>query len=107
MEYCFPTKINGYVYAKECFLRILEAPTPPSNKELFLELSFQYNTDSDNIERCLRTLIDKTWAHLAAAGLFHEKPTIREFILKCTEFIANGSRHQSAYDILSRQDWVG
>jgi len=102
MEYEFPTKVNGYNYLKESLVYVMTNDINPSNKIMFSELATKFNTDIDNIERCLRTIIDKMWGVLATVGLFSDRPTTREFIMKCAEFISIGTRPQSAYDILTR-----
>ena len=101
-EFEFPTKLNGYFYFKDCLCLILEENNLPQNKELWAILAQKYSTDADNIERCLQTLVDKMWA---AVGLWTQKPSVREFIMKSAEYIAHASRRErSVYDILFRKD---
>ena len=99
LEYEFPTRLNGYCYFKEALVHILKSDIPPSNKTLFMELAEQFMTDEGNIERCLGTLVEKMWPALACVNLFTARPTIREFIMKCAEYITAGTRQRSAYDI--------
>ena len=100
-EYGFPTKLHGYRYLKECLLLIANEIGVPSNKMLFIELAERFKTDSDNIERCLQTLVHKMWKVLASGGLFSSRPTIREFVMRCSEFVAICNvQPRSAYEIL-------
>ena len=100
VNFGFPPNINGYHYVKESIIFAIENQTITSNKLMFSHLAEKYNTDVDNIERCVRTMVDKTWAHLVQFGLFDKRPTPREFIHKCAEFIKLGIRQPSVYDIL-------
>jgi hypothetical protein len=76
-----------------------------SNKVLFAELAEKFNTDADNIERCLLTITDKMWKKRSYVGLFNIRPTIREFITKCAEYISIDTvRPRSAYDCLRIPD---
>jgi hypothetical protein len=101
LEYEFPTKLNGYKYIKECLETVMTNTIPPSNKIMYAELAEKFNTDDDNIERCLQTLVNQMWRVLSHVGLFTKRPTIREFVMKCAEFISlNTARPRSAYDIL-------
>jgi hypothetical protein len=83
-HYEFPTKLIAYHYLKDCIKRILAEGVLP-NKVMFTTLSEQYETEVMNVERCLRTLVDKMWHKM---DLFNHRPTNREFILTCTEHIA-------------------
>ena len=103
-DFDFPTRVNGYQYLKEGMINILESDIMPSNKILFCDLAKRFNTDVDNIDRCLRTLVDKMWATFAKMGWFTERPTNREFIIKCAEFVSSRNSQASVYDILSRPD---
>ena len=105
MDYEFPTKLTGYHYLKEGITFILGTNTIPTNKILFSHLADKFNTDPDNIDRCLRTLVDKQWSVLVNEGLFNQRPTNREFVLKCAEHVIHGNlsgSYRSVYDILSR-----
>jgi len=104
MDYEFPTKVNGYHYLKESLIMVLEDNSLPSNKMLFSTLADKFNTDEANIDRCLRTIVDKMWQSLAKVGLFIERPTNREFIYKCAEFVGRRDVQASVYDILLRPD---
>lgn len=100
-DYEFPPQINGYRYLKEGLVHILNNRDEIlSNKILFAHLSDKFNVDLINIERCIRTIIDKMWVDLVRAGMFNDRPTPRQFILKCVECITSGSHQKSAYDIL-------
>ncbi|MDR0462386.1 MAG: sporulation initiation factor Spo0A C-terminal domain-containing protein [Christensenellaceae bacterium] len=101
-DFGFPTKVNGYHYLKCGIICIHENQGVPSSKELYAHISERFNTDADNIDRCLRTLVDKMWPVLAKSGLFDERPTNREFVIKCAEFISNRDAPASVYDILAR-----
>jgi len=89
----FPTKLMAYHYLKDSIKRTMGEGILP-NKILFAGLSEQYQTDSGNIERCLRTLVDKMWQRV---GLFTKRATNREFILRCTEHIAANTPSVDAY----------
>jgi len=96
----FPTKINGYHYVKDAIVYVLESQTHfDENKTVFSYLAKKYHTESDNVERCIRTFVAKTWKNLESTGMFTEKPTSREFILKSVEYISLDLLPHSAYDI--------
>ena len=94
-------KVSGYYYAKDSIIYILENRGFDCNKVLFDLLAKKHNTAPTNIERCIRTFINKVYPELKASGLFAQKPSGREFILKCVEYIALDLRPRTAYDILS------
>lgn len=103
-DFNFPTRLNGYHYFKECLVYIFDGNILPMNKELFLTLADKFSTDEDNIERCMQTLVDKMWLPMQNVGIFSCKPSIREFIMKCVEYIKyDSTRQRSAYDILFRR----
>jgi len=105
MYYDFPTKLNGYHYLKECLVNILQENIIESNKLLFADIAQKFNTDADNVERCLLTISDKMWKRMSYSGIFSSRPTVREFVMKCAETIMNDtSRPKSAYDVLSVPD---
>lgn len=83
----FPTYINGFHYAREGIVFVMENQYIDCHKSLFLHIAEKFQTNCDNVERCIRTFIDKTWTILCENGLFSEKPTSREFVLKCAEQI--------------------
>ena len=105
IDFGFPTKLSGYHYLKDGMLFVLENTITPSNKILFSHLADKFNTDPDNIERCVRTLVDKHWRALGDEGLFDERPTNREFIIKCAEYVSYVSPKRSVYDILGQRLW--
>jgi len=103
LSYNFPSKINGYQYVKDCIAHAINNQGFICNKVLFGHVAKKYNTDSSNIERCIRTFITKSWEDLASTGLFSKRPSCREFILKCAEYISFvpvDFTPASAYDIL-------
>ena len=101
----FPTRISGYHYLKEGLIFLIEQRSPyqdvPSSKIIYSYLAEKFNTDTENIERCLRTIVCKMWASLSVVGLFQQRPSVREFVLKCAEYIKLGVSQPSVYDILS------
>lgn len=100
LEHDFPTKVNGYHYVKDAIVNALECQVPDCTKALYQDLAKKYNTVSDNIERCIRSFVEKTWQMLAVDGMFTGKPTNREYIWKCAEYISLDLLPRSAYDIL-------
>ena len=106
LDYGFPTQLNGFYYIRDCFIITLENEFAPANKILFNELGDKYNTDPDNIERCIGVVVNKMWETLQAVGMFSSKPTIREFITTCAEHIMiDSGRPKSAYDVLLKPDY--
>ena len=104
MTYNLPAKMTGYKYLKESLVHFIESPDVLTNKVLFAYISERHNTPIANIERCIRTLIDKTWEDLMHAGLFQDRPTPRQFITTCAEHITLNTstrpKMTSVYDIL-------
>jgi hypothetical protein len=84
----FPVNINGYNYAKVGMAYAIENNGVDSNKILLFHIAEQCKeSDIHNIERCLRTLIGKTWPKLTEMGIVNSKPTVREFFIRCMEYI--------------------
>ena len=115
-----PTKLKGYRYLKEGIIFVIQSDALEYNKVVLSNIAAKFNTATDNIERCIRTLINKTWGKNSRIDFFGTKPSVREFIVKCAEHII--SRNQlntvqhlndrnvletdftqvSAYDILAK-----
>ena len=102
LDYNFPTKFIGFAYLKESLIKVLEGDGIQTCRILFRQLAEQFNSSELNIDRCLRTIVDKMWAPLAVLELFTCKPSIREFIFKCAEHITHRKEMGSAYGILTR-----
>jgi len=84
-----PVSLSGYYYAKESVVCAIENPSV-SNKVILASVAKKFNTDVQNVERCIRTFIDRVWRGLVAIGLFVARPSCREFIFKCAEVITLG-----------------
>ena len=101
LTFGFPLHLNGYHYAKEGIAYVIQNKCIDCNKILFAYIAEEYDTEMMNVERCIRTFIDKYWIMLKDAGLFSIRPSSREFILTCAEYINFGFTSVSAYDILN------
>ena len=88
LHFGFPTELNGYRYFKESLVWVLCRNEILVINELYNYLSDKFNTDPINIERGLRTLMDKMCPVLITAGLFQHRPTPRALISKCAEYIS-------------------
>jgi|GEM_PF-3485072 len=105
VDYGFPTKLNGYQYTRECLCMILNGTMPPTNKIMFSEVAEKFQSDSENVERCLETVVNQMWKTMSYTKLFPTKPTIRMFLTRCAEYISlDANRPRSAYDILLEPD---
>ena len=101
-----PPQYAGYKYLKEFVERIVNDKIQ-MGKALCIEAAKKFDTSEANIERCLRTLINAWWEKLAEHSVFTQKPTNRELITKCAEYLrsraAKESKHlafDSVYDTL-------
>ena len=102
LSFGFPLHMNGYHYAKEGIVYIIQNRCIDCNKVLYAYVADEFKTEVINVERCIRTFITKNWDILKETGLFSVRPSSREFILKCAEYISLGFTSASAYDILSQ-----
>jgi len=59
-------------------------------KSIYDELASKYNTDTRNIERCIRHLIDNWWREHRCGHLFEKKPTNSELICHLVEYVRLG-----------------
>jgi hypothetical protein len=90
-------ELVGYHYARDCITHILENKSVDANKIIFSTVANKHGTDGVNVERCIRTFINKIWKGLE---MFDTRPSSREFIMKCSERIYLDFTCRSAYDIL-------
>jgi len=95
----FPTRVNGYQYLKDALVKINENPSLAC-KVLYIELAQKYKSDMEAVDRCFRTLVDKMWVRLCTEGLFSVRPSNREFIIKCVEYINKKHNPKSVYDVV-------
>ena len=104
----FRANMSGYHYVKDSIMYIIQNNRCiSSNKVIFAEIAKKNNTESYNIERCIRTLIRSVGDKIFEMHLFLRRPTVREFILKCAEQITSQNivmdyTPTSIYDILAQ-----
>ena len=101
MQYV-PAKYIGYDYLKDALTAFIDGSTSQSNKVIFVDLATKYATDTTNIDRCLRTIVQKIWKLLPQ--LFERRPTTREFLTECAEYISTAETRGGAFAILERAD---
>jgi len=92
--------MKGFHFLRDSIIYVIENKTLPTNNALFEYISERHGIVVANVERCLRTIIDKTWKDLVEQGLFDSRPSPRQFILDCAEHIAIDPEQPSAFDIL-------
>jgi len=102
-EFDFSMKFHGTRYLKDMIIYALEINEIMTNVQMYNYVADHHNTDPDNIDRCLRTLVDKKWRDLAREGLFEKRPTNREFVTTIIEYIKFPLDRKSVYDVLTRR----
>lgn len=82
-----PNHFMGYNYLKSALVNIIELERVVSNvtKTVYIFVAEQYNTDVANVERCLRTLVNKWWEQCRCGGLFETRPTNKQLLIGIAE----------------------
>lgn len=57
----FSTKLRGYTYAREAILLLWKNPDQSMTKELYPAIAHLCDTNSKQVEHCIRTAIEKAW----------------------------------------------
>lgn len=72
-----PNKYNGSYFLRDGICWALENPDNGRclKKNVYCEIAKKYRTGVDNVERNMRTLVDKWWDNERCGGLFKKRPT--------------------------------
>ncbi len=94
---CGLNHYTGYRYFKDSVTRILEHDIVGSiNKSVYSHVAEIHDTGSTNVERCLRTFIDRWWKHDKCNDMFSEKPTNKMLLSAFVELIQNKYLNEKA-----------
>ena len=75
-----PSKYNGFRYLRDGVSIVIKNQDGIEclNKNVYLAVAEKYHTGVCNVERSMRTLVDKWWVSAQCGGLFDKKPTNAE-----------------------------
>lgn len=75
-----PSKYNGSYFLRDGICWVLQNPDDCMclKKNVYPNIAKKYRTGVDNIERNMRTLVDKWWDDGRCGGLFNKRPTNSE-----------------------------
>ena len=87
-----PPHYSGYTYLKDIIVQVIMANNKGKtiDKTVWQNTAAKFGTSANNIERCVRTMINAWWDRFRVSELFPEKPTCRECALLCAEYISLG-----------------
>ena len=88
-----PVQYSGYPYLKESIVQAMLGLRGDSlvNRIIYMDIAKKYNTSVQNVEKCIRTIIDKWWRETKQQYLhtmFTARPTSKHLIAKCAECIS-------------------
>ena len=112
LRWKLPVDMLGYTYAKECIEMVLDNGFTSFGKVLYPAIAKKHDTDIQNVERCIRSFINRMWKSSKFRERFLYRPSVREFVFRCAEYVRlnieleKDLKNRSVYDILdSDEDW--
>ena len=86
-----PTNYAGYAYMCDAICEIINGDLLVGFlKPTYIAVAQKHKTSIKNIERCLRTMITRWWAHNKCGQVFTKKPTASQLLSVCSHLIRLG-----------------
>ena len=84
-----PNCYNGYNYLRDGICRAIEYPNEIGclKKSIYFPVAKKYGTDTSNVERCIRTIVERWWMTNNCGSWFSSKPTNRQVLSTLAERI--------------------